>query len=283
MDKLEELYAKFAREKQFLSGVSPRTVKWYRFAFNRWNTLIGQMPDGENIKDFVIRLTESGVEAVTVNMYARAFNSFLTWLHTEGHIPERIRISRVKEGQKPPKTYSEETLKRFLSWRPTTFEGFRLHTMICVAIDTGARVDELLTLKRDSINLDDLFITVLGKGNKQRTIPISVECRKVLYHFLKRHDSDIAFPKQDGAQLSYGAALDQLKSVAAKLGVKGKVGFHGLRHTFATSYLRDGGNLIYLSRLLGHADLQTTRIYINNNVEDLALVHKKTSLLSKLR
>src|ERR1700753_3942784 len=124
------------------------------------------MPHAENIKAFVIRLTEPGVEPVTVNMYARGFNSFLMWLHSEGHIPERIRISRVKEGQKPPKTYSEETLKRFLSWRPSSFEGFRLHAMICVTIDSGARGDELLTLRRDNIGLTSLFITVLGKGNK---------------------------------------------------------------------------------------------------------------------
>ncbi len=55
------------------------------------------------------------------------------------------------------------------------------------------------------------------------------------------------------------------------------------RHSFATSYLRDGGNLIYLQRLLGHSDIQTTKVYIANQVEDLALVHRKTSLLSKLK
>jgi integrase/recombinase XerD len=282
LENLEDLYAKFAREKQFLSGVSPRTVKWYRFTFNRWDQLIGQMPDEENIKDFIIKLTESGVQPITINMYARAFNSFLTWLHAEGRIP-KLRLPKIKEGQKAPKTYTEETLKRFLSWRPTSFEGYRLHTMICVAIDTGTRVNELLTLRRDNLDLTGLLITVTGKGNKQRVLPISEECRKVLYHFLKRHTHDFVFPTKGGGQLSYRAALDQLKTVANRLGIKGRVGFHMLRHSFATSYLRDGGNLIYLSRLLGHSDLATTRVYIANQTEDLAMVHKKTSLLSKLK
>lgn len=281
---MEHLYEQFMREKQFLAGFSPRTIKLFRWVFNRWNAHMGEvMPDKQNVKDWVIRLNESGIRPVTINSYARAFNSFLTWLYEEGHISERVRVSKVKEGVKPPKTYTEETLKRFLSWRPSTFEGFRLHAMICLALDTGARVDELLTLKRDAINLTDLFVTVVGKGNKQRTMPISAECRKVLYHFLKRHEFGLAFPNRTGDKWSYRAALDHLKTTAKQLGITDKVGFHALRHTFATSYLRDGGNLIYLQRLLGHSDLQTTKVYIAHQIEDLAMVHKKTSLLSKLK
>lgn len=281
---MNNLYAQFLQEKQFLCGFSPRTIKLFRWVFNRWDALMGQvLPDKQNVKTWVIRLNESGIRPVTINTYARSFNSFLTWLHAEGHIPERVRVSKVKEGQKPPKTYTEDTLRRLLGWRPSTFEGFRLHAMICLALDTGARVDELLTLRRENINLTDLFVTVVGKGNKTRTMPISAECRKVLYHFLKRHTFDLAFPSRHGDKWSYRAALDHLKSTAKQLGITDKVGFHALRHTFATSYLRDGGNLIYLQRLLGHSDLQTTKVYIANQVEDLAMVHKKTSLLSKLR
>jgi integrase/recombinase XerD len=105
----------------------------------------------------------------------------------------------------------------------------------------------------------------------------------VLYKFLRLHKFDFIFPTKQGNKLSYRTALDQLKSTAEQLGITGKVGFHMLRHTFATSYLRDGGNLIYLQRILGHSDIAITKIYVANQTEDLALMHRKTSLLSKLR
>lgn len=280
---MEQFYSQFLREKQFLCNFSPRTIKLFRWVFNRWDALIGDFPTKQNVKDWVIKLNESGIQPITINTYGRAFNSFLTWLYTEGHTPERLRVSKVKEGQKPPKTYTEDTLKRFLAFRPTTFEGHRFYTMICLAVDTGCRVDELLSLRRERIDLENLLITVVGKGNKERTVPISLECRKVLYKFLRLHSFDLAFPTRQGGKLSYRVALDQLKGTAKKLGINGKVGFHMFRHSFATSYLRDGGNLIYLQRLLGHSDIQTTKVYIANQTEDLVLMHKKTSLLSKLK
>jgi integrase/recombinase XerD len=280
---LEPLYAQYLKERQYLAGFSPRTIKLFRWVFNRWDALIGEMPTKQNLKEWVIKLNESGIKPVTINSYARVFNAFLTWLLEEGHIPERIRVSKVKEGQRPLKVYSEDTLHKLLRFIPRTFAEHRIYTLICVGIDTGCRIDELLTLRREGVDLDNLLITVIGKGDKARIIPISLECRKVLYKFLRLHKFDFIFPTKQGNKLSYRTALDHLKSTAEQLGITGKVGFHMLRHTFATSYLRDGGNLIYLQRILGHSDIAITKIYVANQTEDLALMHRKTSLLSKLR
>jgi integrase/recombinase XerD len=75
---MEQLYQQFLREKQYLSNVSPRTIKYLRWVFNRWDDLIDAFPDKQNVKEWVIKLTESGISPSTINSYIRGFNSFLT-------------------------------------------------------------------------------------------------------------------------------------------------------------------------------------------------------------
>ena len=249
---MNELYAQFLREKQYLCNYSPRYIKLFRWVFNRWDNLVGQPPDKQNVKEWVIKLTQSGISPVTINTYARAYNSFLTWLYEEGHTPERLRIKKVKEGQRPPKTYTNDQLKRFLSYRPKSFEGHRLYAMICLAMDTGARIDELLTLRRERVDLDNLLVTVVGKGNKERIIPMGQECRKVLYKFFKLHAFDVVFPTRQGERVTYRTVLTQLKRAAEGVGIK-DASWHKFRHSFATNYVKEG-NIFYLQRILGHSD-----------------------------
>jgi integrase/recombinase XerD len=105
----------------------------------------------------------------------------------------------------------------------------------------------------------------------------------VLYKFLQRHEHDFVFPTLHGGKVYYRSALDQFKKLCKRQGVSGpRLSWHSLRHTFGTAYIRDGGNLVYLSRILGHSSIQTTQIYVQNSTEDLALMHRKTSLLSRL-
>ncbi|HEY8559466.1 MAG TPA: tyrosine-type recombinase/integrase [Pyrinomonadaceae bacterium] len=276
---LSKLFAEFIREKQYLNGVSPKTIKYFGYVFSRWNPLIDQFPDKQNIKEFVITLSESGISYFTINSYIRGMNSFLTWLYENEHTPDHLKIKKIKEPKRGLKIYSESELKKILSFRPKTFADHRLYTMICLMIDTGVRIDECLTLRRKEIDLENLLIKVVGKGNKERIVPISLECRKHLFKFLRSHESDYAFPARHGCKVDYKTCLDQLKRTFAPL----KVGFHKFRHTFASCYVRDGGNVFYLQRVLGHTDLQTTKIYVADQVEDLKLVHKKTSLLNRLK
>jgi integrase/recombinase XerD len=275
---LEKLFAEYLREKQYLSCSSPTTIKYLGWVFNRWRDIIGEMPTKQNTKEWVMKLCESDISHVTVNSYIRGFNTFLTWLYENEHT-ENIRIKKIKEGKRGIKTYSEADIKKMLSYRPKTFAQHRLHSMICFAVDTGCRIDEMLSLNRSSLDFDNLLVTVIGKGDKERIIPISVQCRKILYKFLKRHESDVVFPNRDGAKLDYKTSLDQLKTAFKPM----HVSWHKFRHSFATYYVRDGGNVFFLQQVLGHTDLQTTKIYISNQTDNLKLVHKKTSLLNRLK
>jgi len=170
----------------------------------------------------------------------------------------------------------------FLQWKPRTFSGYRLHTLVALPLDSGVRIEEALGLRREQVDLENLLVTVKGKGQKHRVVPISFELRKVLYRWLTRNEYDLVFPtRQDGKQIQRNI-LSDLKGLGRKLTLTGvRVSFHTFRYTFAVNYLRAGGNLFYLSKILGHSSVKTTEQYLQSpQVEDLQSVHNKLSLLS---
>ena len=275
------LYEEFLQEKEYLNNLSPRTIKYLSWMGNRWEAIIGQFPTKQNIKEFMIKLCQSNLSPNTVNSYARGFNSYLSWLYENEHTAEHLKIKKIKAGVRRPKLLSEIELRRLISYKPKTFTQTRIHTIVLLMIDTGVRIDEALTLKRGDIDYDNLIISVIGKGNKERVIPISIEFRKILFKYLKSHESGYLFPTREGGKLRHRSSLTQLKYICEPMGID--IHWHKLRHTFATMYLRNGGNIIYLKRVLGHTDIRVTELYIANQTDDLSLTHKKTSLLSKLK
>lgn len=280
---MEKLISAYLREKRFLTNASPRTIKYLQGTLNIWQKRIGALPDKHNIKEFVIGLQESRLSPYTINSYCRGINSFLTWLFENEHTSEQLRIKLIKEPQKTLRLFDDKQLKALLSYRGKTFADKRLYAMVVLAIDTGARIDEMLSLEREAVDFDNLLVRLHGKGDKERIVPISPECRKVIFKFLSSHESLLAFPSRDDAKLSYRVSLDQFKALCAQLGITGvRTSWHTLRHTFASAYVRDGGNVIYLQRLLGHCDLSVTKIYVRAQSEDLSLMHKRTSLLKRL-
>lgn len=281
---MQDLFDQFIKEKRFLDNVSPKTLQYYGWTFNRWRDYVGELPTKQNIKTFVIKVQESGVAVYTANSYIRGINSFLSWLYENEHIDTHLKMKKLKEPEKILKLFTEAHLKALLIYKPKTFAQRRLHALVCLIIDTGARIDELLSLKRDHIDFNNLYILVKGKGNKERIIPISIEARKVLFKFLASHDHDIVFPVRQGEKWSYRTALQQFKEWCEQLGIDGvRTSFHTLRHTFASAYVRDGGNILYLQRILGHSDLSVTKIYVKPQPSDLKLMSKKTSLVTRLK
>ncbi len=282
---IDALFSQFKREKTYLGNVSPRTIKAYLDCERAYKRTVGdEIPNKLNIKEFVIRLQESGIAVSTVNFYIRSLNSFLSWLFENEMTPEHLRIKPLKEPEKTLKTFSDEQLRVLLSWRPKTFYEQRLHTMIVLAIDTGARIDEILTLTKENVMIEDLLIRVVGKGNKERYIPISVECRKVLVKFMDKHPHKLVFATMAGNKLQYWNTLRYFKSHCKRLKITGvRASWHTLRHGYALNHVREGGDVFSLQRILGHSDLSVTKRYVGLTQDDLKLVHKKTSILSRLK
>jgi integrase/recombinase XerD len=226
-------------------------------------------------------MREKGYASTTCNITIRSFNSFLTWLHENEHTP-RLRIKQLKEEKRTPPDVPMESLKRLINHKPKGRAEKRIWALGLLMVDTGCRIKELLTLKRPDVDLDNCLISVIGKGNKQRLVPISLEARGILVRHLKIHNSEYVFCSRDGQKLSYGNARRDFSLLCGRIKIP-SITFHKLRHNYALNFIRNGGDVFSLKRILGHSALTTTMIYVNSNTEDLKLAHKKTSILSRMR
>jgi len=183
--------------------------------------------------------------------------------------------------------HSDIALKTILRFRPKTFAHWRVHTVACTLVDTGCRIDELLTSRASDFDFDNLLLLVTGKGRKQRKVPFSIELRKILFRFgqIKGRApirSELMFPARDGGRWEHRNARRSYYCLLKTLGLP-QSGFHLLRHTFATQYLRNGGDVVRLSIILGHSEVGTTMKYLHLLTEDLQRPHQSLSILNRLR
>jgi integrase/recombinase XerD len=111
---------------------------------------------------------------------------------------------------------------------------------------------------------------------------MSFELRKVLIRWLQKNEFELVFPTRDGCKQGYRNVFRDFKNLCKKLGLD-VTGFHRFRHTFAVEYVRNGGNILYFQKALGHSTLQMTPMYTELNDDDLKQMHKKTSILSRLK
>lgn len=273
---LSDLFARFLKEKQFLANISPKTVRSYQQALNAYQRVLagrldtgGGLPDKDSLKDFVIGMRKGGLSLGACNVYIRSFNSFLSWLHQEGFTSEPLKIKQLPQAKKVIPIFSEKHVEALIRFKPKGQYEWRLYALISLLIDTGARIDEGLGALVSNVDLDNLVIKVRGKGNKERLLPISIELRKILWVYLSKHrfkvPSDYLFPTRHGARLEYHNTLRDIRELCGRLGVEGvRLSPHGFRHFFSCNFIKQGGDIYRLSRLLGHTSIKTTEIYLRS-------------------
>jgi integrase/recombinase XerD len=268
-------FQQFIRERQYLTNVSPATIEWYIHAFKWLHT---ESPSQDELKDAVLRMREKGLKATGCNSAIRAINAYLKWNGSP------LKIPQMKESQIVLPTFATAQVSLLVNWKPHGFYQRRLHLLILILLDTGCRITEALTLHVNDIDLDNLLALLDGKGRKQRRIPFSLELRKHLYKFItdyKRVSIDLTLATKDGTQLSRRTMLRDVKLLCRKLGFEPPARtLHSFRHTFAVNYLRKGGSVFHLQKVLGHSTLEMTRRYCNLMTEDLQATHQQCSLLA---
>lgn len=277
----------FIRERRYLHNVSDATISWYKHALN-W--LPSESPSQDDLKAVVMQMREKGLKETGCNAAIRAINAYLHW----GCGAERKcgagcshpHIRPLKEPQIILPTFTEAQVKQLVSWRPrpTYFYERRLHLLVLVLLDTGCRITEALTLRVADVNLEDLLVTLNGKGRKQRIVPFSFTLRKALHRFItdfKLKADAFLFATRDGFRMGRMVALREVKALCERLGFAApRRTLHSFRHLFALNYLRRGGSLFHLQKTLGHSSLEMTRRYANLVTADLEAVHERVSLLS---
>jgi site-specific recombinase XerD len=285
---LNDTFEQFVKERIFLMGVAPKTVEFYR---RGWVTFRkhyqGEEITKEILKDFMIKIRESGIKATTANTYARAINAFLNWMHEQNHLPERLAIKKIKEEQSVRKSPTDEAVTAIIRFKPKAKER-RIHTILMLLIDTGMRIDEALGCLTQNVDLNKCLITIKGKGQKERIVPISLEMRKILWLYTTRHrgsnPSPYLFPTRSYGRMEYHNFRRALLSLCKKTGITIRMNAHGFRHYFSINFIKRGGDLYRLSRILGHEDIKTTEIYLKSmGIETVQEIHQQLSPLSRLR
>jgi integrase/recombinase XerD len=267
-------FEKFIQEKKYLQNVSPATVRWYTSAL-KW--LPCEQPTQDELNSMVIRMREAGLKATGCNAAIRAINCYLRWVGSKGH------LKPLQEPEFIPPMFTVAQITSILRFRPRTFYEKRVHLLLLALLDTGARISEILSLKVSDLNFDDLLITLMGKGRKQRLVPMSAELRRALYRYTagkSAHENILS--TRDGRPFTRQMALRAVKAFCRR-----KLNFepptrtlHATRSTFAVNYIRRGGSLFHLQKILGHTSLEMCRRYANLLTEDLQAVHEKMSLLN---
>jgi integrase/recombinase XerD len=291
MSSLSLLFERFVRERAYLKNVTPKTIIWYETAFLAFERTVHlETPtelNRQTLNDFVVGLRHRGLAAVSCNTYVKALNAFLAWLHAEGETAERFVIPLLRTEKCVVVVLSTDDLRRLLAYKPKTVMQWRAYALASTLLDTGIRIEEALGLRIADIDMENLLMKVRGKGRKERIVPFSFELRRTLYRWTQltqrqRWASDWCFATRAGTRLGQRNASRAHFALLRRAGLS-RSGFHRLRHTFATSYLQNGGDVVRLSRVLGHTQITTTMRYLHLLVSDLQKPHQHLSILNRLR
>jgi integrase/recombinase XerD len=283
------LFEQFLAQRRYLKNVTPSTIEWYQTAFKALQKAHDTPTPAftkSSLQQFVVSLRQRGVKPISCNTYIKALNAFCLWLRDEGHHTDRLELSLLKVEQRIIQTLTDEQLQLLLTQKPKRFDQWRLHALVCLLLDAGLRIEEALTLRRSDVDFDNLLVTVFGKGRKERRVPFSFELRKVLFRYDQVRTTQCPrcerfFPSRRGSSWDQRNSLRGLHLLQEKL-VLPMFGWHRLRHTFATNYLRQGGDIVRLSMVLGHTQITTTQRYLHLLTEDLSASHQKVSILNRL-
>ncbi len=282
--------------KQFLDavwmerGLSQNTLAAYRAdltALARWladrGTLINNTTRAE-LLSFIAWRVETGARPRSTARQLSSFRRFFRFLLREGVVKDdpTAQIAMPKIGRSLPKSLTEEEVIALLS-APAIADplGHRDRSMLEVLYATGLRVSELVNLKYQQVNLNQGVIRVLGKGNRERLIPLGEESVRWLSEFVRgprveillERQTEYLFPTRRGDRMTRQAFWHIIKRYAKKSAIAKELSPHTLRHAFATHLLNHGADLRVVQMLLGHSDLSTTQIYTHVARERMKELH----------
>jgi integrase/recombinase XerD len=255
--------------------LAPRTVEAYRRDLTAAATALGK-PVGaattEDVEQYLAGLRAEGLAPTTIARRAAAIRSFFRHQVLVGSRRDNpaAELDLPRRTRRLPRTLSPGEAERLVeAARGTTPRALRDHALVELLYGAGLRVSEAVGLERGGIDLDNRFVRTIGKGDKERVVPIGRQAAEALRRYLahgrphldRRHRPELFLNAQGGPLTRAGAFLI-LRKLAGKAGLDPeRVHPHLLRHSFATHLLEGGADLRSVQEMLGHADLATTELY----------------------
>lgn len=293
MPREEELISTFKRYIALEKGLSKNTSE----AYSRDVALFLSYCAGKKINPLKITpdhaesylwelKTSGGLKAASLFRKAESLKAFYKFLAIESRIDKnplsRFRAPRLEK--RLPKTLSVREAESLLSMGvPDKFNLLRSASMAELLYASGIRVSELADLRLESLNLSQGWIRVVGKGNKERIVPVHKSAVELLIKYLDARNARFAgrpaasevFLNKSGRKISRVQIWKDLKALAKAAGITKNVHPHLLRHSFATHLLQRGADLRSIGEMLGHASLNTTQIYTHLDNSAIKSMHKK--------
>ncbi|TWT20374.1 tyrosine recombinase XerC [Luteimonas marina] len=273
--------------------VSPLTLDGYRRdleALSVWAEAHGGVSGlrEADIRAFVAAEHRRGLSPKSLQRRLSAVRSFYQWLLKHGHIEANPAsgIRAPKAPRKLPQVLDPDEAKALVEVPTDVPLGLRDRAMLELFYSSGLRLSELCALRWRDLQLDDGLVTVLGKGGKQRIVPVGSFARSALREWRAdtgASDEAPVFPGRGGKPIGARAVQVRMRQLAQRQGLFKRVHPHLLRHSFASHVLESSGDLRGVQELLGHADISTTQIYTHLDFGHLAKVYDAAHPRAKRR
>jgi len=288
----EELVDRFLDAIWMERGLSANTLGAYRADLMTLDRRLSERDisiesaEKADLLDFIAGRVESGAKPRSTARQLSSFRRFFRYIMREGlrDTDPTADIEMPRIGRSLPKTLTEDEVDALLQ-APNTDEplGHRDRAMLELLYATGLRVSELINLKQSQVNFNQGVLRIVGKGDRERLIPLGEEAQRWMRDFidgprmeiLLERQTDYLFPTRRGDRMTRQAFWHIIKRYAQKAGIDKKLSPHSLRHAFATHLLNRGADLRVVQLLLGHSDLSTTQIYTHVARERLKDLHGK--------
>lgn len=306
---LASLIELFAATKQ-TEGRSPKTIQWYRDFMAKFSAFVGDDPsirdvNIENARLFIADLQsrterytghpfakprKGGLSPHTIHAYVRVLKTFSSWLFEEGFTKANVlgRLKRPKLPEPMIEILSGAEIANIVSRiNPNCLLGSRNYLIVLLLLDTGIRAQELTTLMLVNTFTNESCLKVMGKGRKERMVPFGASARKALLRYLTTWRPECVEQPEpllltlEGRGLTYNCLAHSVKRLGISSGVP-RLHSHLFRHTFAVSYLMNGGDVMTLKRILGHTTLEGTQMYMRLAELHVQIQHSKFSPVDRL-
>ena len=292
VERSEQLVDRFLDAIWMERGLSKNTLGAYRADLMTLGRGLSEeqksidMADKSDLLNFIAKRVESGAKPRSTARQLSSFRRFFRYIMREGlrDSDPTADIEMPRIGRSLPTTLTEDEVDALLN-APNTDEplGHRDRAMLELLYATGLRVSELINMQQSQINFNQGVLRIVGKGDRERLIPLTDDAQRWLRDFidgprmeiLLERQTDYLFPTRRGNRMTRQAFWHIIKRYAEKAGIRKKMSPHSLRHAFATHLLNRGADLRVVQLLLGHSDLSTTQIYTHVARERLKDLHSE--------
>lgn len=237
------------------------------------------------LRSWLVTMKTEGLEARSINRKISSVKSFFRFHQRTGFVDKNpaSSLTIMKTGKRLPSFLKEEqTAELMAALSDDTWKGRTEQLLLEILYNSGIRVSELVGLREKHVNVHQSAIKVLGKGNKERVIPVKQELMKLIIEYIKakrqvfeQYDADALLVNNKGRKLNTQYAYRAVKHLVGKLSTVTRKHPHLMRHSFATQLANNGADLNAIKELLGHASLAATQVYTHNTIEKLKDVYLK--------